>query len=159
MNAEAKPGIRAVTVPETVPAYVQLTGTFTTVGTIVTGAGTAFLTEIRNTNIKNPALKYNYLYDSNQGVVREILSVNSDTSMTLREAFPANSAAVQVRCPDNEEVLYQEVRVTHIDGGKINNVSVPSTYTPTVFKNNTGFGVRPFALDGTGVTMYVETIQ
>jgi hypothetical protein len=61
-----------------------LTGTFSSVGTAVTGVATSFTTDL---------MAGDYLYDPASKSVRKIQQVDSDTSLVLIEAFAANVVA------------------------------------------------------------------
>jgi hypothetical protein len=65
-------------------------GTYNTVAVAVSGTGTLFTTEFAAGD---------YLYEASTKTARKILSVNSDTSMTLVSAFPANaSGSAATKC-------------------------------------------------------------
>jgi hypothetical protein len=71
-------------------APVVGSGTYNTVAAAVTGTGTVFTTDFAAGD---------YLYNSASKTAKKILSVNSDTSMTLVEAFTSNaSGLVATKC-------------------------------------------------------------
>jgi hypothetical protein len=74
----------------TASSPVDAAGDFNSVGAAVTGNRTTFTTDF---------VAGDYLYNSVSKTARKILSVNSDSSMTLVSGFPANaSALVPTKC-------------------------------------------------------------
>ncbi len=81
------------------PQAKTLTGTITSTGNDVIGTGTKFLTEVKYKN--NPGLLYRFLFNIETGEIREILSVNSDTHLVLKNAFAADVSGQNVTVCDN----------------------------------------------------------
>ena len=78
INSVGHDEITVETAPSTFPTIVG-TGTISTSGTTVTGVGTAFLTQIRGRT-----------WIAVGGVLRQIVSVSSNTSATLSSSFSPN---------------------------------------------------------------------
>jgi len=112
------------------PESIQLTGTISSSGVEVTGTGTAFLTEIRNPN--NPGvLKYKFLFKATTGEIREILSVNSDTHLVLKNAFAAGLSGADVWVVNH--YFLKSVSIMPLDDGVI--VYTPESTGATVAAN------------------------
>lgn len=106
------------------PATVIKTGTFTTVGTAVTGSGTAFNTEFSVDDI---------LHSDDKGAFRRITAIASAIAMTIETAFPTD--------------------VTVADTVKKNGLAPRASYhvhalwNPTTLTFGAGFDTRPDAVN------------
>ena len=154
LNRPVLPGNYNVSSKDTIPASITLTGTYSSVGTVVTGVGTLFKTEILDTKVQQPKLRCHWLFDPATVTVREISHVLSDTSLILKQAFPSNVAGgTSVKCPD-PTIDYLEISViSPIAGGIINGSSVLAGSTITWANDN---GINPVAIDGTTSNMQIE---
>jgi hypothetical protein len=72
----------------TLPKGRPLTGTFSSVGTIVTGTGTLFTTEL--------AGMQGWLYSTTDNELRMFTQINGDTNLVLDRAFTNNQTAQAV---------------------------------------------------------------
>ena len=94
-----QPNVILATGIRSFPEALAKTGTITTTGANVVGTGTLFLTEIKFPN--NPGLLYKYLFNSATGEIREILSVNSNTHMVLKNAFAIDVSGQALKVVNN----------------------------------------------------------
>lgn len=158
-DAIAKLSIESVTSKRSYPAAVTLTGTISSTGTVVTGVGTLFLSEITST--VNPGiLKYKYIYNSVTNEIREIASVQTDTTLTLVSAFAAPLSGVALTCPSNK-FNYKEISVicAGASGVAATVGNAPVTLMQTsVFTFRWIGGVAPIAVDGTGSPLQITTM-
>lgn len=157
-SKDVKHEIKNVSTKTCIPSPLTLTGTISSVGTLVTGVGTLFTTEVQEKNRTHFALKYTHIYDPNQNVARPIDYVLNDTSLLLKKAFPANMTSQAIQVPD-ASVEYSEVSVLSIGAsGIIDGVTMA---TGSVINMNTERqgSLDPVAIDGTGTSLQVELKQ
>lgn len=123
----------------TLPVAVAKTGTFSSVGTIVTGTGTLFNKEL---------VEGDWLYSTNSKELREVgwINIKRETNLKLVSAFTTPSI--------NDPVLvcrtrYKSVMIT-ISGAAVVTVN-GKTYQPgEVLSFNSDTGIVPIYYDATG---------
>lgn len=157
-SRDPKPKLLRITNKQSIPAALTLTGTVSSSGTLVTGVGTLFLSEIENPKIRHRALKYKYIFDANQAVVREIDHVLTNTSLVLKEAFPGNMASQALQVPDTS-IEYQSVSIISLGTG--NYVQGTIVQSGSVINRNVERdGIfPPIGVDGTPAGLQVDVIQ
>ena len=153
-----KEGIALVTGKQCVPAATTLTGTVTSVGTLVTGTNTLFTTEILDQEVLYHPLKYKFLYDSNQTAVREIAYVLSDTSLILKEAFAGDMSSQTLKCPD-PMIEYSDVSVLAIAAGAVLDGVVLASGSVVNYHTERDGAFKPCAINGTTGNIQLEVVQ
>lgn len=159
-NSVARPGVLVASTARTFPAAITLTGTIVSVGTLVTGTGTLFTTEIAYGNANAIPLRYKFIYSATRNEIREISHVLSDTTLILKTAFGGNLGSQALTCPDYR-YQYKEVSIACADTGGV--VSTPDLIPVTMLQNSTiNFrwigGLDPIAVNGVASPLQVTTI-
>lgn len=143
---------------DTVPASAAVTGTIETVGRKVIGTNTLFTTEYQVND---------WLYVAAQSAVRKVVSINSNTEMTLDVAFGSDVAAGGTP----KRVPYQTCRFMkiHNSGGGTATIDGQNLITTTIaeFSKVGAFGsstalkdfIDPIVLDGTSSTCQVTIVK
>lgn len=157
--ATLQPNTTLVTGVVTFPTADTLTGTVSSSGTVVTGTGTLFLTEMFYPG--NYLLqRYKYLVKPSTGEIMEIERIVSDTVLHLKTAFAValSGAAVQAI----EEVKgFKSISISPIAAGvKIfypNKTSVTLDASTIVNLDNNDNIIKPVGLDGTTGNAQVTT--
>lgn len=142
------------TTKRTVPLSGTKTGTCITEGTIVTGTGTSFLSEM-------PA--GSWLVDLSANEIRKVIRVDSDTSAVLQQAFTVDLASA---APD--VILASDLNIVTISlsiptggaNGEIDGVTFPVGQSITFSKDgrstsSTRDFIDPLIVDATGTTMMI----
>lgn len=145
-----------ITSKVTIPASVAISGTLTSVGTVVTGIGTDFQNDVKLGD---------WIYDAAQNEIRQIKSISERTEVFhLTRAFSVDLAAIAaVRVPESD---LQELSLSN-DGaaaGAIDGNTFPSGKIATFDKKNTvNMGanrfIDPKVVDGTGTSIAVLKIR
>lgn len=158
-NRNARPSVLAVTTALTLPASITLTGTISSVGTLVTGVGTLFTSEIAYANADGK-LRYKFIYNAGRNEIREIDRVLTDTTLVLKTAFGGNLTTQALTCPDYR---YQYEEVTAACAGTGGIISTPGGSPVTMLQNSAinfrwDGGLDPIALNGVTSAIQVTTI-
>lgn len=69
------------------PAAELKTGTVSSTGVVVSGTSTLFLSELCYPNMDVTKSQYPFLFNPSTGEIREIVSIQSDTNLTIKNAF------------------------------------------------------------------------
>lgn len=135
---------------QVIPSSVTLTGTYSSSGTLVTGTGTDFVSEML-INGAGGALKYKYLFSETQCQLIEIVAILSPTTLQIKQAFDSDVSGddLIVDNPADGMTSFKlnpiggEVGVANINQSK---VAIDKT-THIEYKNSNG--LTPIAIDGT----------
>jgi len=142
------------TTKRTVPLSGAKTGTCITEGTIVTGTGTSFLSQM-------PA--GSWLVDLSANEIRKVIRVDSDTSAVLQQAFTVDLASA---APD--VILASDLNIVTISlsiptggaNGEIDGVTFPVGQSITFSKDSRSTSstrdfIDPLIVDATETTMMI----
>lgn len=132
-----------------IPREVQLTGTVSSSGVIVTGTGTLFTTQILQTG--TTMLRNKYLFSPANGQVIEIIKVLSNTSLMLAAPFTTPLSGENVYVPDISYNMYS-VSLNPLGAGvTVANVNEAASEldisAPVGYDNENG--VTPIAVNAT----------
>lgn len=140
-----------------IPAEESLSGTITSDGRIVTGSGTSLLADVNEGD---------WIYDSNQKEVRQVVAVSSRIEVLhLEKPFTLDiGGAIALEVVRDSEIEELSLLIdAGLADGTINNVPFPAGI-PVTFKKEAptrgrkGF-IDPKVIDGTGTTVRVLTIK
>lgn len=154
-----------ITDKRSIPYSSAGTGTISTLGTGVVGAGTAFRSE---------APAGSWFVDLSQNELRKVKTVESDTVIYLEQAFSSDIAALttpQIIHQKLTNVFEISVIIPLVDAsgtanafGKINNKTFPSGLPYELSKagrdeNSQRDFIDPIIVDATSTTMLVSTLE
>lgn len=140
----------AMAAKDTVPASTTKTGTIATLGINVTGAGTAFRSELKLGD---------WIVDLAQDEVRKVMNIRSDTFLTIDSAFTIDLAALTALVVVRSRA--KMISITNAGGadGDVDGVALVSGETvsfPKSNKNPDGKDfIDPLIVDPTGTTIKV----
>lgn len=143
--------IKIITGIEIIPTAKVYTGTYTTVGVLVTGVGTKFVTEFLN------GVNDGYLYSSGKSQYRKIVTVISDTLLIIDVAFATDvvaSESVKVSRPQFESLTANITGAS--DGGIYTTYSgqdVLKTGQAYEFQSSPYVKLMPYVFNGTGTSI------
>lgn len=118
------------------PTPLQLTGTVSSSGTVVTGTGTDFLTEGCYPNLDISKIRYPYIFNPSSGEIREITAIPNATTLMIKNAFSVALSGDDFYVIDDTE-LYKTISVNGQSGtNKICTVGAdPVTMDNNVIEN------------------------
>ena len=120
----------------TLPEGRTLTGTFSSVGRVVTGTGTLFETEL--------AGKKGWLYSTTDNEVRSFSQINGDTNLYLDEAFTSDQTAEDMIVV---EPLYMAIAAKSSHATVTANLNNRSFAAGSTKNYNFDAGVNPITFD------------
>lgn len=117
----------------TLPFAITKTGTVSSVGTVVTGTGTLFTTEL---------VQSDYLYNAATNEVRKITGIQSNTILRIDTAFTSPLSAVAVQ---TSRAQFVSVAITATGAGTKDGVAMTSGQNISI---NNDAGISPFTYSG-----------
>lgn len=115
------------------PLATTLTGTMSSVGTVVTGVGSLFTKDL---------VRSDHLYNTSTNEVRKISGISGDTILILDSPFSSDMASQAVLM---SRAKYVSIGITATGGGQNNNVAIASGQ----FLSFNGDGnIEPFTYSG-----------
>lgn len=136
-------GVSGFATKGTLPTGRTLTGTFSSVGKIVTGTGTLFTTEIAGAR--------GWLYSTTDNELRPFFQINGNTNLVLETAFSSNQTdqAVIVCMP-----LYSAISAKSIHASVNANLNGRTFSVGSIENFNNDAGINPITYDAaSGVSM------
>lgn len=117
----------------TLPFAITKTGTVSSVGTVVTGTGTLFTTEL---------VQSDYLYNAATNEIREITGIQNNTTLIIDSAFTSPLSAVAVQ---TSRTQFVSVAITATGTGTKDGVAIASGQ---FLSFNSDGGISPFTYSG-----------
>lgn len=116
-----------------IPFAITKTGTVSSTGTVVTGTGTLFTTEL---------VQGDYLYNAATNEVRKISGIQSNTILRIESAFTSGLSAVSVQVSRSQFV---SIAITATGAGTKDGAAISSGQ---LLSFNNDSGLEPFTYSG-----------